>query len=142
MKKVIRLTENDVEKIVKKVIRESKETYTTEGFIYLSMYYSTGEEDYGDEDYDSSQYVEGLVLSKMPVKTFTNIMGTTDVEEIVMYESDESYDLIEEMLHNYTLSVNTSTGQQISPDIQDGWTQGTIEVIDEREYRRLLSKNR
>jgi hypothetical protein len=110
------------------------------GFIYLSMYYSTGEEDYGDEDYDSSQYVEGLVLSKIPVKTFTNIMGTTEVEEIVMYEGDGSYDLIEEMLHNYDLSVDKSTGQQISPDIQDGWTQGTIDVIDEREYSRLLGR--
>ena len=135
MKKVIRLTENDVARLVKRVIKESDND-----FMYLSMGYSTGEEDYGDEDYDDSQYVEGLVLSKIPRDKFISIMGTDDIEEIVMFQGDESYDLIDEMLHNYDLSINTLTGQKMSPDIEDAWTQGVITVETSESYNRMLMK--
>lgn len=121
-KKVIRLTEQDVENLVRRIIKEDG----VEDYYTLKFYYSTGEEDYGDEDYDSSQYVEGLLEAQIPKSKFKELTGFDYIEELEPF--GEGSRVLDYMLQNYTKSINTNTGENMRPDIEDGWTQGTIIV--------------
>ena len=129
-KKVIRLTEQDVENLVKKIIKEDGGFDWAEGIqdYKLKFYYSTGEEDYGDEDYDSSQYVEGLLEAQIPKSKFVEIMGIDYIEEVDPFNEEGGGRLLDYMLANYHKSINTSTGENMEPDIEWGWTQGMITV--------------
>lgn len=143
-KKVIRLNEGDIEKLVRKIIKESDlgwvKDFQSTGNVYLTMFYSNGDEDYGYGDYDTNQnYVNGLILSKIPRHRFIEIMGDSDIMEIDIYD-DDSVELLDEMVGDYELSVNTSTKQEIIPNIQQGLTRGVITVNTEKRYNRLLSK--
>jgi len=119
---------------------DSLDTYDMND-VYLQFYYSTGEEDYGDDDYDESQYVEGLLMSHMPRKWFIDIMG---VEPEIGMEiepfSDGGYDILDVMLRRKYLSINTKTGKTIEPDVQDGWTQGIITIIPFKEYEKKYNQ--
>ena len=135
-RRVVKLTESDLERLVKRIIKEqddfdwADEVPTSEGdLVYLSMSYFT--------EYSEDDYVEGLVLSKIPRDKFIELVGTDDIEEIVLNE-DNSYDIMDEMLVNYDVSINSATQRPMPPEISSYETQGVIGVIPKHEYEKLL----
>ena len=135
-RRVVKLTESDLERLVKRIIKEqddfewADEVPTSEGdLIYLSMSYFT--------EYSEDDYVEGFVLAKIPRDKFIELVGTDDIEEIVLNE-DNSYDIMDEMLYNYDISINSATQRPMPPEISSYETQGVIGVISKQEYEKLL----
>jgi len=135
-RRVVKLTESDLERLVKRIIKEqgdfdwADEVPTSEGdLVYLSMAYFT--------EYSEDDYVEGLVLSKIPRDKFIELVGTDDIEEIVLNE-DNSYDIMDEMLDNYDISINSATHRPMPPEISSYETEGVIGVISKQEYEKLL----
>lgn len=166
MKKVVRLNEKDIESLVKRIVKESNEIvgesqdwdetgfenslYPSEGEyldslsttdksdVYLSLHYSTGEEDYGDGE--NSDYVEGRIMTHIPRKRFIEIMGKEpeSITEIDIY-SDSGTELLDLMVRKAYVSYNTQNGNKMKPEIQYGWTQGVIVIISKDEYDRVYN---
>jgi hypothetical protein len=145
-KKIIRLNETElirlVEKIVRKVNKKPLRESNPQGeFVYLELIYRTdngGEEDEYDDEYDEDEsYVSGLILSKVPKDLFDNSVRGGDIDKMSICD-DAIGDIYDHVLSYHDVSINLRTKQSMSPDIDCSWSEGGFERLNRMTYEKKL----